>query len=162
MVTGPYGEGYLGAARGFTELGAFDVKEKKAIVLGDGNRKVSLTTCPDVGRLVVKALLHSEESRNKALKINSFTATPLEIVHEYEKQTGDKWTIEHTAFEKAREFEKQAYEQKKPWAVGMTLRRIWGEGGTLYEKRDNWIIDGEETETLEVAVGRAIAVQKGE
>jgi hypothetical protein len=62
--------------------------------------------------------------------------------------------------EKARELERQAYASGTPAATYFTLRRIWGEGGTLYEKRDNGLIDGEDTETLEDAVKVAIALQK--
>jgi hypothetical protein len=112
-----------------------------------------------VGKLTVKALLHTQASRNRALKVNSFTTTPLEIVSEFEKQTGEKWRVEFTPFEKVRELEKKAYEEGNPRAVGFTLKRIWGEGGTLYERRDNWVVDGEETETLEDAVRVAISAQ---
>lgn len=115
-----------------------------------------------VGKLTVKALLHPQASRNRALKVNSFTTTPLEIVSEFEKQTGEKWGVEFTPFEKVCELEKRAYEEGNPMAVGFTLMRIWGEGGTLYEKRDNWVIDGEETEALEDAVRVAIASQIAE
>jgi len=157
VVTGPFAYGYLG--KGLT-LGGFDVKQKKAVVLGDGKGKVSLTTDTDVGRLVVAALLHPEPSRNRPLLVNSFTATPLDIVAEFEKQTGgQKWEVEYIPFDKFREQEKQAWEEGNPWATGWTLRRIWGEGGTLYEKRDNHLIDKEDTETLEDAVKVAVAQQ---
>jgi hypothetical protein len=113
-----------------------------------------------VGKLVVKALLHPEASRNRALRVNSFTTTPSEIVAEFEKQTGgEKWNVSYTPLEKARELEKQAYIDRNPRAVGFTLRRIWGEGGTLYENRDNKLINGEDTETLEDAVRAAVATQ---
>jgi hypothetical protein len=113
-----------------------------------------------VGKLTVKALLHPEASRNRALRVNSFTTAPLEIVAEFERQTGDKWSVSFTPLEKARELERQAYASGTPAATYFTLRRIWGEGGTLYEKRDNGLIDGEDTETLEDAVKVAIALQK--
>jgi hypothetical protein len=109
-----------------------------------------------VGKLTVKALLHPEVSRNRALRVNSFTTTPLEIVAEFERQTGDKWSVSFTPLERARELERQAYAA----ATYFTLRRIWGEGGTLYEKRDNGLIDGEDTETLEDAVKAAIGLQR--
>jgi len=41
----------------------------------------------------------------------------------------------------------------------ITLRRIWGEGKTLYEKRDNSAIDAEDTETLADAVKVVISQQ---
>ncbi|KAN0101431.1 isoflavone reductase family protein [Hyaloscypha variabilis] len=161
VVTGPFAYGYLAAGTG--RLGGFNVKEKKAVVLGDGKGRISLTTDPDVGKLVVAALLHPEAAKNRALKVNSFTTTPLEIVSEFEKQTGgEKWEVEYVSFEKIRELEKKAYEESNPWAVGFTLRRIWGEGGTLYEKRDNWVIGKEEgLDSLSDAVAVAVAAQKG-
>ena len=119
---------------------------------------LKLTIC-SVGKLTVKALLHPEASRNRALKVNSFTTTPTDIVAEFEKQTGEKWTVAYTSLEKLRELESAAWENKNPIAPLFTLRRIWAEGGTLYEKRDNALIDGEDTETLEDAVKDAIKIQ---
>jgi hypothetical protein len=111
-----------------------------------------------VGRLTVKALLHPEVSKNRALRVNSFTASEQEILEEFEKQTGgEKWAVERTSFEKLRELEKEAWESENPLATAFTLRRIWAEGGTLYEKRDNGLIDGEVTESLGDAVKAAIA-----
>lgn len=45
VVTGPFAYGYLGKPRG--GLGGFDVKAKRAVVLGDGKGKISLTTDPE-------------------------------------------------------------------------------------------------------------------
>jgi hypothetical protein len=55
---------------------------------------------------------HPEESRNRALKVNSFTTTPAEIVAEFEKQTGEKWSVSYTLLEKVHELEKKAYTDK--------------------------------------------------
>jgi hypothetical protein len=113
-----------------------------------------------VGKLVVKALLHPEASKNRALKVNSFTASWNELVAEFEKQTGgEKWAVSHTSLERLRELEREAWGEKNPWATGYTLKRIWAEGGTLYEKRDNYVIDAEDTDTLADAVGAAVAAQ---
>jgi hypothetical protein len=96
---------------------------------------------------VVAALLHPEATKNRALRVNSFTTTPLEIVF--------------ISYEEARASEKKAYEDGNPAAVGFTLRRIWGEGGTLYERSDNWIIGAEEgLDTLSDAVKVAVATQQ--
>lgn len=114
-----------------------------------------------VGKLVVAALLHPSESHNRALKVNSFTTTPNEIAAEFQKQTGEKWDITYISLDKLKELEKQAWAEKSPVATGFTLRRIWTEGGTLYEKRDNGLIGMEDgkTDTLEHAVGVAISKQ---
>jgi nucleoside-diphosphate-sugar epimerase len=45
VVTGPFAYGYLGRPRG--GLGGFDVKGKRAVVLGDGKGRISLTTDPE-------------------------------------------------------------------------------------------------------------------
>jgi hypothetical protein len=44
VVTGPYASAFLTAGRGLPEIGAFDVKARKAVVVGDGKGAVSLTT----------------------------------------------------------------------------------------------------------------------
>jgi len=168
IVTGPYGDAdpglYLSAWPADKEAGGtFDVKRKRAVVLGDGEGKVSLTTMRDVGKLVVAALLHPEAGKKKALRLNSFTATPKQIVAEFEKQTGgEQWRVDSTPINQLRKMEMQARDTQDPRATAYTLRRIWTEGGTLYEKRDNELIGMEDkTDTLEDAVAQAIKVQSG-
>lgn len=166
VVTGPYGDGerglYLSARAPEKEAGGtFDVKRKRAVLLGDGEGKVSLTTRRDVGKLVVAALLHPEEARDRAVKVNSFTATPKEIVAEFEKQTGgEPWSVSYTSLDDLKQLEQQAWADKEPLAGPLTLRRIWTEGGTLYEKRDNGRIGREDgLDDLSSAVKQAIEVQ---
>lgn len=43
LVTGPYSDLYFGAMKMKPEIGQFDVKEKKAVLLGDGTGPVSFT-----------------------------------------------------------------------------------------------------------------------
>ena len=89
------------------------------------------------------ALLNAgPESRNRALRVNSFTTTPAEIQAEFERQTtGKSWeSVSNTSIERLRELEKVAWDAGNPAATVLTLRRIWTEGGTLYEQRDNGII----------------------
>lgn len=118
-------------------------------MLGDGNGKISLTTMRDVGKFVVAALLlqqqqqqHSDGNgnggngdgngvtKNRALRVNSFTTTPHELLGEFEKQTGgEKWQVGYTSVE-----ELERLERENPV---VTLRRIWTSGKTLYAKGDN-------------------------
>ena len=113
-----------------------------------------------MGRLLVGALKSPEASKNKALKVNSFTATPNEIVAEFEKQTGTKWKVTHTPLAELKEIEKTAYANKVPFATAVTLKRIWAEGRTLYPSRDNEAIGVTRTDDLGVAVAQAIAAQE--
>ncbi|TVY47790.1 Isoflavone reductase-like protein [Lachnellula occidentalis] len=168
VVTGPYADGqmlaYLSAlAESARVIGTYDVKAKSATLIEDGKGKISFTTPKEcsVGKLVVKALLYPEASNKRALKVNSFTTTPADIVAEFEKQTGDKWTVTYTSLAQLKELEAAAWENKAPLAPIYTLRRIWAEGGTLYVKRDNSLIDAEDNmETLADAVRDAIITQR--
>jgi hypothetical protein len=111
---------------------------------------------------VVHALTHPEASRNKALRVNSFTTSDGEILKEFENQTGGQpWKVSYTSLDTLKRLEEEAWNAEKPYATVFTLRRIWAEGGTLYEQRDNHLIDAEEgMETLAEAVAEAIRVQK--
>lgn len=105
------------------------------------------------------ALEHLDASRNAILIVNSFTTTPAEILAEFEKQTNSKWDVSYTPLEKLKEIEKQAWDDGLPYATLATLRRIWTEGGTLYEKRDNGVVGDPEMETMADQVGQVIAGQ---
>ncbi|KAK5713310.1 hypothetical protein LTR17_017680 [Elasticomyces elasticus] len=160
VVTGPYAEMAFGRMPPAIEAaGTFDVQGKRAILLGTGDEPVSYTTMPDLGNLVVAALFHPEEARNKALKVNSFTASGKEVLAEFEKQTGEKWNVKFTPVNELKRLEKEAWEKENPMATVYTLRRIWTEGGTLYKERDNKLIDAEDTETLATVVARVISTQ---
>ncbi|KAE9968719.1 hypothetical protein BLS_005680 [Venturia inaequalis] len=161
LVTGPYVDGYIGKPSPVdVRMGGFDVKKRKAYLLGSGREKVAFTTMADVGRLLVAAVKSPEQSKNKALIVNSFTATPDEILAEYEKQTGAKWEKEYIPLDLLKQLEEEAWEKEVPWATGFTLKRIWTEGGTLYESRDNEAIGFTKPDTLADAVAEAIKVQE--
>jgi hypothetical protein len=112
-----------------------------------------------VGKLLVAAVKSPEQSRNKALIVNSFTTTPDEILAEYEKQTGTKWEKEYVPLDLLKRLEEEGWEKNVPWATGFTLKRIWTEGGTLYSSRDNDAIGLTKPDTLAGAVAEAIKVQ---
>ena len=95
------------------------------------------------------------------MRVNSFTTTDSDILKEFEKQTGGQpWKVSYTPLDTLKKLEKEAGDAGKPYSVVFTLRRIWAEGGTLYEKRDNHLIEAEDVmETLPEAVTEAIKVQ---
>lgn len=108
---------------------------------------------------MVAALRHPEQSEGKALKVQSFVVTPKQVLEEYEKQTGAKWSVKTTPLDEIRTLEAKFWEEGKPTATPVTLRRIWAEGGTLYEKNDNEVVSVKEgdADSLEVAVKRTLA-----
>jgi len=111
-----------------------------------------------VGKFVVAALRHPEAAYGKALKVQSLVTTPDAILQEFEKQTSSKWAVEYTPLDRLRELERQTWQAGKPYATGFTLRRIWAEGGTLYDKTDNEALEvkDEDLESLSTVVGRAV------
>jgi hypothetical protein len=120
-----------------------------------------VTLSCSVGKFLVLALLHPAASRNKVLKVNSFTTTDHEILAEFEAQTGGTpWRTRYTSIDKLNDLEAAAWKASNPLATLFTLRRIWAEGGTLYRQRDNHNIDAEHVvDTLADAVAAAILVQ---
>jgi hypothetical protein len=107
----------------------------------------------------VAALRHPQAAFNKALKVQSFVVTSKDILAEFEKQTGGKqWSVENYTLQQLRDAEQKAWSEGKPYAVVFTLRRIWAEGATLYEKTDNESIGLKESdlESLEDSVRRAL------
>lgn len=83
------------------------------------------------------------------------------MVKEFERQTGgEKWEVTYVPRDDVLKNEKQAYEESNPLATAFTLRRIWADGGTLYDRRDNGELgfEGKE-ETLESQVKKAIERQ---
>ncbi|KAH7063224.1 putative isoflavone reductase family protein [Macrophomina phaseolina] len=159
LVTGPYADMYMGKSAN-DEVGTFDVKARRAVLLGDGDGKIGLTTMDDVGELLVAALQHPENTANRALIVNSFTTTPKEILAEFERQTGVKWHVAYTPLSDLERAEKEAWEKGVPYAAVYTLRRIWTQGGTLYESRDNDLIKAPPSETLESVVRKVIQAQQ--
>ncbi|CAJ2513160.1 Uu.00g012790.m01.CDS01 [Anthostomella pinea] len=156
LVTGPFADMYMGPMAHEPRAGTFDVVNRKATLLGDGTGKISLTTMADVGRLLIAVLLHPEASDNRALKVSSYTTTPNEILAEFERQTGSKWDVSYTPLGDLRGLENNAWQEGSPVATVFTLRRIWTEGSTLYEKTDNAALGMAKMDTLEMSVQETI------
>ncbi|EWZ93652.1 hypothetical protein AU210_003959 [Fusarium oxysporum f. sp. radicis-cucumerinum] len=159
VVTGPYIDMYFTLSPDVIEAGGFDHKNKKAVLIDNGEGKIGFTTMPDVGKAVVAALRHPAESFNRALIVQSFVVNSKQILKELEKQTGgEPWEVSSYTLDELREAEKKGWAAGNPKAVSYTLRRIWSEGGTLYEKTDNERIGlkEEDLETLEDAVKREL------
>lgn len=95
----------------------------------------------------------------KALKVHSFEVTPKQVLAEYEKQTGAEWKVSYVPLSKLIELEKKLWEEQNPKATVITLRRIWAEGGTLYDKIDNETLGfkREDLESLEIILERLLA-----
>ncbi|OKO93807.1 Isoflavone reductase [Penicillium subrubescens] len=158
VVTGPFAEMYLHFSPGLEEAGGWDVKTRRAVLLGArGEERVSLTTMGDVGTFVVSTLLHATpKTRNRPLCVNSFTTSQAEIQALFERHVPGPWDVSYTSLERLRELEDEAWGAGNPLATLVTLRRIWTEGGTLYEKRANGLIGEPKTTSLEEIIAREV------
>lgn len=157
LVTGPYSDLFF-APNKDPRIGSFDVRKKKATLLGTGEERISFTTMKDVGRLLVAALKTQTMDQERVLRVNSFTTSSKEALVEFEKQSGAKWDVSLTSLEELKELEQQAWGQDWPSKTPLTLRRIWTEGGTLYDTRDNDKIGFDEgLETLQDQIRNTIA-----
>ena len=162
LVTGPYSDTYLESPlENLPTAGGFDVQLRKAVLLGDGKGKISFTSKVDTGRFVVAAL-RSDAARNATLKVNSFIATPGDILLEFVKQTMEQWHSTYTSLNDLLELEETAWKSGNPSAAVCTLRRIWTQGGTLYDEYDNGRLGIMETDCLRESVRSAIWEQKGQ
>lgn len=113
-----------------------------------------------MGKFLVASLLNGPASRNTTLIVHSFTATPHEILAEYEEQTGSTWERSYTSIERLKEMEKEEYQIHSPLALVATLRRIWTSGGTLYKFYDDSILGGVDAENLPSQVAANITKQE--
>jgi hypothetical protein len=116
-----------------------------------------------VAKFLVCVLKHPEVSKNKALKVRSFTASPNEIVAEFERQTGgQKWQVSYVPEAEFKNLEQKAYADGSPLAHLFTLRRIWAQGRTLYDKYDNEALGYTDTDSLAEAISKAtVSVGEG-
>ncbi|KAF7904736.1 hypothetical protein EAF00_002070 [Botryotinia globosa] len=119
----------------------------KSITLYDGgNRTFSTTTLPDIGRAVAGVLKHPEETKNRAVYIQSYATTLKNLAEIGKKALGsDGWTETVASVD---DIVAGAWEElKKPqpdphkFAMPFIIASIWGEGyGShfeAYHKLDN-------------------------
>ncbi|TGO44971.1 hypothetical protein BOTNAR_0715g00050 [Botryotinia narcissicola] len=119
----------------------------KSITLYDGgNRTFSTTTLPDIGRAVAGVLKHPEETKNRAVYIQSYATTLKNLAEIGKEALGSDGWIETVA--SVDDIVAGAWEElKKPqpdphkFAIPFIIASIWGEGyGShfeAYHKLDN-------------------------
>ncbi|TWU72675.1 hypothetical protein ED733_003081 [Metarhizium rileyi] len=73
----------------------FNMDTEEAQILDAGDIKASASTLGRVGESVVRVLQRHEASRNRAVYVQSFCPTQLEILASLERATGSKWHTQH-------------------------------------------------------------------
>lgn len=112
-----------------------------------------------MGKFLVASLRHPAESFDKALKVQSFVVTPNEVLAEYKRQSMGDWKASSISLQTLEDLESKLWSEGNARATGATLRRIWAEGGTLYEKNDNDLLGlkTKDLDSLETAVRKVLS-----
>lgn len=71
----------------------FDLANKVADILDDGNMKSSLSTLGRVAEATVRILQDTDATRNKMLFVQSFCVSQNEVLRSLEKATGVEWKV---------------------------------------------------------------------
>lgn len=77
----------------------YNLKDHKATVWDDGNKKFSLTSRANVGNAVAGVLRHPEATANKYVYISSFESSMNEVLVSLEKAQGVKYEVAHVKTE---------------------------------------------------------------
>ncbi|KAK4078363.1 uncharacterized protein Triagg1_3379 [Trichoderma aggressivum f. europaeum] len=158
LIVGPYFDMWVDQRKWSDGLGGVDVVGREAILTGDGDTKIGFTTLKDAGTAVVAALRHPEASLNATLRVASFVKTSNEVLSEYEKHLGVKFSVKYISLADHEAAEGGMWETGSPWATVAALRRIWATGGAMYDHFSNEDIglDDGRMESLEGAVRRHV------
>ncbi|WEW58130.1 hypothetical protein PRK78_003597 [Emydomyces testavorans] len=112
-----------------------DLQARRADILDDGKTRCSASTLEQIGRAVVKILEKSgmEQIMNKVVYIQSFCVSPMQVLHAFERVTGETWAVNH--------IDSQAFikeEKAKADANGdMASEELVWVLGTLYANWEN-------------------------
>ncbi|KAA8572294.1 hypothetical protein MFRU_003g04790 [Monilinia fructicola] len=143
VVNGPFLD--WGISVGFV----LSAKEKSVTLYDGGNRTFSTTTLPDIGRAVVGVLKHPEETKNRAVYIQSYATTLKSLASIAKKALGSEgWTEKVASVDDivagAWEELKKAQPNPDKFALQFIIASIWGEGyGSnfeAYHKLDNELL----------------------
>ncbi|KAF7864417.1 hypothetical protein EAF04_006551 [Stromatinia cepivora] len=140
VVNGPFFD--WGIMVGFV----MSAKGKSITLYDGGDRTFSTTTLPDIGRAVVGVLKHPEETKNRAVYVQSYATTLKNLSAIGKKVLGsDGWTENVASVDDivAGAWEELKKPQPNPdkFALQFIIASIWGEGyGShfeAYHKLDN-------------------------
>ncbi|ESZ96143.1 hypothetical protein SBOR_3473 [Sclerotinia borealis F-4128] len=143
VVNGPFLD--WGIMVGFV----MSAKEKSITLYDGGNRTFSATTLPDIGRAVVGVLQHPEETKNRAVYVQSYATTLKNLAAVGKKALGSEgWTEKVASVDDilagAWEEIKKPQPNPEKFAHQFIIASIWGEGyGSnfeAYHKLDNELL----------------------
>ncbi|KAK2739684.1 hypothetical protein FQN57_006518 [Myotisia sp. PD_48] len=123
-----------------------NVKEKSINLYDGGERLFSTSTLEDVGKAVVAVLKNPEQTKNRAVRIQSTATSLKQLAEKGKKATGgaEGWTEKEVSI---KQLEEEAWAALKGgkgpdvWAVPFITASIWGEGtGSHFSQLDNELL----------------------
>ncbi|ATY64691.1 family transcriptional regulator [Cordyceps militaris] len=134
-----------------------DVAAGRALVLDAGVTRASASTLARVGAAVVRVLQRPAATRNRVVMVQSFCATPLEVVAALERATGRAW---HTAHADSNAFlDRETARLAAGHADALhNIVFVLGAVDADWTRRDEFAMDelGLQDEDLDVVVGDVV------
>lgn len=145
----------------------FNFATRTAQILDGGNIRASTSTLRRIAEATVRILQRPEQTRNRALYIQSFNPTQLEIVAALEKAMGEPWHRQHVDSKPYLEDAQKRLQSDDDEAVLIAIEDIVFVLGALdadWTKRDGFAMEllGLEDEKLEDVVAQVVAAYRAE
>lgn len=148
----------LKALKRFPTFG-FDIEKREAIIYDDGTERFTGTTLKGIAQSVIGILQNPESTVNRYVCVRSIETCQKDILMEFEKVTGQKWTIRTDTSEAllSRGREKRT-KGEKGWVldllVGQLLEYGTGRGIVVPHKdSDNELLGVEEESLADLVKG---------
>ncbi|KAK4071716.1 uncharacterized protein Triagg1_5954 [Trichoderma aggressivum f. europaeum] len=140
---------------------------RTAQILDGGAIRASTSTLRRIAEATVRILQRPVETRNRALYVQSFNPTQLEIVAALEKTMGDKWHVQHVDSKPYLEDAQKRLESDDEKAVLVAIEDIVFVLGALdadWTRRDGFAMEllGLKDESLEDVVNEVVAAYRAE
>lgn len=120
-------------------------KDRSIVIHDGGDRRFSTTTLSAVGQAVAGVLKHTEETKNRAVYVQSAAPTLRQLAEIGERATGDKWQLIPASIDEQLEQAWASLTSDKPDPNVFVMKFInaanWGEGyGSHSEQNDNELL----------------------
>ncbi|OPB44577.1 hypothetical protein A0O28_0028960 [Trichoderma guizhouense] len=145
----------------------FNFDTRAAQILDGGAIRASTSTLRRIAEATVRILERPVETRNRALYVQSFNPTQLEIVAALEKAMGEKWHIQHVDSKPYLADAQKRLNSDDEKAVLIAIEDIVFVLGALdadWTKRDGFAMEllGLQDESLEDVVNEVVAAYRAE
>ncbi|KAK6209349.1 hypothetical protein LQW54_006336 [Pestalotiopsis sp. IQ-011] len=122
-----------------------NAKDRSIVLHDGGDRRFSTTTLATVGQAVAGVLRHPEETKNRAIYVQSASPTLKQLVEIGERATGGKWQRSQASVDEQLKEAWVSLTSDKPdpnvFVMKFLNASVWGEGyGNPWEKTDNELL----------------------